>query len=96
MSNRFDSPQDAFMVLAGPSNPGWGRAFRFLSSYPETAELMLETFRETLEQVGVSPSGVDLETGAPAYGLADVASAMGIPEEGLDEAVRASDCSDAT
>jgi hypothetical protein len=90
MNSPFDSVAAAFLVLADPSRPDWGDAFRFLSSQPVTAQLMLETFQETLEQMGVTPSGNDPRTGAPAYSLADVARAMGMPQEDLDAAVRAS------
>lgn len=75
------------MALSDPSSLAWGDAFRFLSSHPETARVMLETFQETLEQMGVSPSGTDPDTGAPAYSLNDVARAMGVPAADMDEAV---------
>ncbi len=65
----------------------WGEAFRFLASQPETASLMLGTFRETLEQMGVEPSGVDPVTGEPRYSLSDVAMAMRVPESQLDVAI---------
>jgi hypothetical protein len=48
---------------------------------------MIETFRETLEQMGVAPSGTDPVTGEPAYGLREIAQAMGVPEADLDAAV---------
>jgi hypothetical protein len=87
MSSAFDSIQAAFLALADPSRPDWADAFRFLASHPQTAQLMLDTFQETLEQMGVAPSGTDPVTGAPAYSLADVARAMGIPQADLDAAV---------
>lgn len=65
----------------------WGEAFRFLASQPETASLMLGTFRETLEQMGVEPSGADPVTGEPRYSLSDVARAAGVPESQLDVAI---------
>lgn len=73
--------------MSNPSSSDWGAAFHFLSAHPKTAQLMLETFRDTLDQMGVTPSGNDALTGASAYSLADMARAMGIPEEQLDEAV---------
>ena len=88
MTTTFDSIEAAFMTLSDPSRPEWGHAFRFLASHPDTAQLMLETFRETLEQMGVEPSGRDPATGAPAYALVDVARAMGVLEADLDAAVR--------
>ena len=88
MTRTFDSIEAAFMALSDPSRPEWGEAFRFLSGHPDTAQLMLETFQETLEQMGIEPSDTDPVTGAPAYSLADVARAMGIPQADLDEAVK--------
>jgi hypothetical protein len=91
MTTTFDSIEAAFTALSDPSRPDWGDAFRFLAAHPETAQLMLETFQETLEQMGVEPSGTDPVTGAPAYNLADVARAMGIPQADLDAAVQGAD-----
>ena len=75
------------MALATPATPDWGAAFAYLSRHPETAEMMLETFRETLAHMGVAPTGTDPQTGEPAYSLEDVARAMGVSEEDLDVAV---------
>ena len=83
-----DAIQKAFMTLSDRSDPGWGETFRFLASQPETAELMLETFRETPEARGVEPAGRDPASGEPAYSLSDVARAMGVPERDLDPSVR--------
>ena len=90
MTTRFDALEEALVALADPSSPNWGDAFRFLADQPETERLMLETFGETLEQMGVRPTGADPVTGAPAYSLSDVARAMGVPEADLDAAVRES------
>lgn len=84
-----ESIQSAFLTLSDPSSPGWGDAFRFLAAQPETAEMMLETFRETLEAMGVEPAGRDAVSGEPAYSLSDVARAMGISENDLGEAAQA-------
>ena len=88
MRTVFDSIEEAFLALADPSRPDWADAFCFLSNHPETTELMLESFQETLTQMGVAPSGTDPVTGMPAYSLADVAHAMGISQADLDAAVR--------
>jgi hypothetical protein len=87
MSAEFASVEAAFMALAEPGNPRWGAALAYLSARPETAELILQTFRETLEQMGIAPSGTDPVTGEAAYGIADVARAMGIAETDLDQAI---------
>jgi hypothetical protein len=87
MSHRFSSTDEAFITLGNPSDPAWGAAFAYLSAHAETAELMLETFRETLEAMGVEPSGTDPATGEPSYDLRDIARAMGVPESDLDAAV---------
>lgn len=87
MAYAFSSIEAAFQTLAEPSNPAWAAAFAFLSAHPETAALMIETFRETLEHMGVAPSGTDPATGEPAYGLWEIAQAMGVPEADLDAAV---------
>ena len=50
---------------------------------------MIETFRETLEELGIPPTGTDPATGEPAYALADIARAMGVPERDLGQAVAA-------
>ena len=75
------------MALAIPGTPEWGAAFGYLSRHPDTAEMMLETFRETLEQMGIAPTGTDPQTGEPAYNLEDVARAMGVSEGELDASV---------
>ena len=87
MSREFATVEEALMALATPGTPDWGAAFGYLSHHPETAEMMLETFRETLEQMGVIPSGTDPQTGEPAFSLEDVARAMGVSQEDLDVAV---------
>ena len=84
MTDTFTNPEQALQALSDPSSANWLAAFAYLSQHPETAELMLETFRETLEQMGIAPSGVDEQSGEPAYSLRDVARAMGIPESDLD------------
>jgi hypothetical protein len=87
MSQTFESIDEAFNPLGNPSAPAWGAAFAYLCAHAETAELMLETFRETLETMGVEPSGTDAATGEPSYNLKDIARAMGMPESDLDAAV---------
>lgn len=87
MQDAISSIQEAFETLADPSNPRWATAFAFLTSHPETAALMTETFRETLGQMGIAPSGTDPLTGEPVYGVRDVALAMGVPEADLDAAL---------
>lgn len=87
MTPPFDSLDAAFMVLSDPEDPAWADAFSFLAQQPETGQLMIETFRETLEQIGVAPSGTDPATGEPSYGLADIARAMGVPAETLEDAM---------
>lgn len=79
--------EEALLVLADPTHAGWSQAFRFLCDHPDTAAVMLDTFRDTLAELGVEPSGTDPQTGEPAYNLGDVARAMGIPEGDLDAAV---------
>ena len=79
MSAAFDSRDEALAALADPASPRWVAAFAYLASRTETVDLILETFGETLEQMGVAPSGQDPATGEPAYVLEDVAGAMGIP-----------------
>jgi len=90
MTQRFDSIDAAFMTLSDPSNPEWGEAFEFLMQHPDTSQLMIETFRDTMKQMGIEPSGLDPVTGEPTYTLKDVARAMGIPETELDLAVEES------
>lgn len=60
------------MVLADTSNPSWADALRFLPGHPATAQLMLETFQETLARLGVEPSGTDPVTGEPRFLPGDV------------------------
>lgn len=87
MAVAFSSIEAAFQTLADPSNPDWAAAFAYLSAHPETAALMIETFRETLEQMGVAPTGTDPASGEPRFSLRDVARALGVPEADLDDAV---------
>jgi hypothetical protein len=87
MAKPFSSIEEAFAALANPGDPRWGAAFAFLSAHPETAALMLETFRDTLDQLGVAPNGTDPFTGAPSFGLRDIARALGVPESDLDAAI---------
>jgi hypothetical protein len=87
METTFASPEEALAALSNPQDPAWGAAFAYLAGHPDTAALMIETFRDTLEQLGVEPSGNDPATGVPAFSLADVARAMGIPPEQLEQAV---------
>ena len=84
MSTPFDSVEAAMMVLSNPDDSAWGEAFAFLIRHPDTSQLMMENFRDTLEQMGVEPSGQDPVTGEPSYSLQDVARAMGIPPDELD------------
>jgi hypothetical protein len=86
MSTTFDSVEQAMLALADPAGGRWGEAFGFLAEHPETAALMLETFAETLAQMGVEPGAVDA-AGEPVYTLADVARALGIAEADLQQAV---------
>lgn len=83
-SNPFDTLDQAIEALADPMDPNWGAAFGLLSGHPGTAQFMLETFAETLAEMGVAPSGVDPATGEPAYSLDDVARALGVPGSELD------------
>lgn len=87
MTDPFETIESALMVLGDPTNPKWGAAFEFLSAHPDTAALMQETFRETLEQMGVEPSGTDPVTGEPSYSMRDMAAAMGVPQADLDRAM---------
>lgn len=83
-SKPFDTLDQAIEALADPMDPNWGAAFGLLSGHPGTAQFMLETFAETLAEMGVAPSGVDPATGEPAYSLDDVARALGVPGSELD------------
>lgn len=89
MTARFASVEDAVQALSDPGSPAWGDAFAYLSCQPETASLMIETFRETLEELGIPPTGIDAGTGEPAYALADIARAMGVPERDMEQTVAA-------
>ena len=87
MQRPFDNLDAAFTTLSNPEDPRWADAFSFLAQQPDTAQLVMETFRETLEQMGVEPTGKDPFTGEPSYSLADVARAMGVPADALDDAM---------
>ncbi len=89
MTTPIASVEDAFQALGDPGNPAWGAAFAYLSAQPDTATLMIETFRETLEELGIPPTGTDPATGKPAYALADIARAMGVSERDSGQAVAA-------
>jgi hypothetical protein len=82
----FESADEALSVLSDRSDPLWGEAFQFLLDHPRTAELMRESFRATLAQLGVDPSGVDPDTGEPIYGLREVAGTLGMSEADLESA----------
>jgi hypothetical protein len=79
----FESIDELLLVLSDPSRPDWGEAFGYLSTHPQTAGLVMEVFQETLSQLGVQPSGRDETTGEAQYSLADVARALGVPEDAL-------------
>ena len=87
MQGPFETIDAAFTTLSNPEDPRWADAFGFLAQQPETAQLVMETFRETLEQMGVEPTGRDPSTGEPSYSLADVARAMGVPADELEDAM---------
>jgi hypothetical protein len=87
MSEHFGSLEEALLALSNTDSPDWVRAFNYLAAHPETARAMADTFRETLEQMGVEAGGVDPQTGEPVYALADVARALGVPQADLDAAV---------
>jgi hypothetical protein len=91
MSTKFDSVEAAFMTLADPRSPDWADAFSFLSRHPRTTQMVIDTFRESLEQMGIEPTGIDPATGEPTFGLSDVARAMGVPEEDLELPVEQKD-----
>ena len=84
MSSPFETLEQAIAALADPADPNWGAAFGLLAEHPGTAQFMLETFAETLADMGIMPSGVDPATGDPAYSLDDVARALGVPGAELD------------
>jgi hypothetical protein len=79
--------EDALLALADPTDPSWSLVFRFLCDHPDTAAIMLDTFRDTLAERGADPSGSDPQTGEPAYALGDVAPALGIAQANLDSAM---------
>ncbi len=83
MHKKFSSVDEAFMVISDPNNPCWLEAFTFLSEQPETAQLMLKTFSDTLTEMGIEPSGIDEETGEAIYSIDDVAKAMGVSKEDM-------------
>jgi hypothetical protein len=87
MSIQFKSVEEALMALATPGTQEWSAAFAYLTHHPDTSQMMLETFQETLQQMGVAPTGTDPATGEPAYSLEDVARAMQISEADLDGSV---------
>lgn len=79
------SLDEALEVLGDPEDPRWLRAFALLARHPDTAGVIQATFRETLEEMGARPTGVDPRTGEPVFSLADVARALGIPESALED-----------
>ncbi|MEN8174871.1 MAG: hypothetical protein ABFS23_03855 [Pseudomonadota bacterium] len=87
MATSIDNPEAAFMALADPQNPQWAEAFAYLANQPETAQVIMDTFKETLQQMGVEPSGTSPATGEPSYSLADIARAMEIPAADLEVAM---------
>lgn len=87
MTTPFDSIETAFAILGDPEDPRWAAAFSFLAMEPDTGQLMIEAFRETLEQMGIEPTGTDATSGEPAYVLADIAGAMGVSAEDLEAAM---------
>jgi hypothetical protein len=89
MSNSFESVEAAFMALSQPGSPEWAQAFSFLAAHPDTAQMMLDAFQDTLKEMGAEASGVGAD-GEAVYSLVDVARAMGIPEAELDQAMDAS------
>lgn len=94
MNQNFVTVEDAFTALSNPQDPDWMAAFSFLASHPDTEKMMLETFQDTLKEMGVEPGGLDPQTGEPVYTLTDVARALGIPETELDTALRSDDSVD--
>ena len=87
MNKTFDSPEEAFAALANPGSPEWAQAFTFLFTHPDTSGVMLETFRETLKEMGAESSGIDPHSGEPVYTLSDVSKALGIAETDLGGAM---------
>ncbi len=84
----FESMDELLLVLSDPSNPGWAEAFGYLSTHPETSELVMEVFQETLSQLGVEPSGRNETAGEAQYAPADVARALGVPEDAFGVTAR--------
>ncbi len=87
MNNSFESIETAFEALSNPGSPEWAQAFAYLFTHPDTSEMMLETFQETLMDMGAEPSGTDPDSGEPIFTLADVSKALGIAETDLGGAV---------
>ena len=84
MTSPIETPDQALAALANPGDPNWGAAFALLAGQPETAAVMLDVFAETMELMGVTPSGIDPASGEPTYSLEDVARALGVPAAELD------------
>lgn len=84
MSYQFPSPEAALAVLADQNDPQWGAAFAYLVAHPATAALMLEVFQETLDQLGVTPSGRDPTSDEPIYTLEDIALALGVSVKDIE------------
>lgn len=84
MSSPSLSLEDALAVLGNPEDPRWLQAFSVLARHPETAAAIQATFRETMEEMGLRPSGVDPASGEPVYNADDIARALGIPEGELE------------
>ena len=83
MSNRFETIETAMAALSTPNSPDWINAFAFLAQHPDTAQLIVTTFAETLEQMGMEPTGYDPSSGEPEFSPEDVARALGIPLSGI-------------
>ena len=75
--------ETAFEALSNPGSADWAQAFAFLFTHPDTSEMMLETFRETLQDMGAEPTGMDPRTGEAIYTLSDASRALGIAESEL-------------
>lgn len=89
MATAFGSLEDAFAILAEPDHPRWAEAFSYLAMEPDAGQLLIEAFRDSLEEMGVEPSAQDPVTGEPAYALADIAAAVGVSAEDLESAMAA-------
>ncbi len=83
MNRSFDNIEAAFEVLSNPGSPQWAQAFAFLFTHPDTSEMMLETFQETLRDMGAEATGTDPVSGEPVYTLVDASKALGIAETEL-------------